>query len=382
MNKTALAAGMVAVQIMSVGLPLGAQTGSEAGASRAGLAIDTVLAPQVTPAFASQVLVLGTPHLSGFRDRLGPHHLAPLLDRLASFAPTKIAVESLTPDEVALLVERAPSDSAAAQVLDMFAGRTAALGASAQRLLEVDRLEAARRAEAILEDRPSAMAPPARVELVVLLLAAYEYDSATLQWSYLGTGDRASAERIPTEIQEALDAWLASANEIVTVALPLARRLGLQRLHPMDSQLDGVRTLSHPPDALRDLFADPARGALMDHDARARGDSIADAALAAGDLLPLYGHMNSFEYQRGDAAQWKWLFQEGTAGRLHRFRYAMWEARNLRQAMHILDVAASADPQRVLVIVGASHKAPVERILATQLTVRLVDAQRSLAPAD
>jgi pheromone shutdown protein TraB len=49
--------------------------------------------------------------------------------------------------------------------------------------------------------------------------------------------------------------------------------------------------------------------------------------------------------------------------------------RNLRQATHIVDLAATGRPERVLVVVGAAHKASIERVLATQLTVRLVQLE-------
>lgn len=76
-----------------------------------------------------------------------------------------------------------------------------------------------------------------------------------------------------------------------------------------------------------------------------------------------------------DAGQWiPWTTLQHPGG-LHRFRYAMWELRNQRMAIHVMDVAASAQPERVLFIVGYSHKAYLDRALAPALTIRLVQAQ-------
>jgi hypothetical protein len=335
-----------------------------------GSVIDSVLAPQTTTAFQSEVLVLGTAHLSGYRDRLLPGHLEPLLDRLEVFAPTRIAVEALTADEVALLAEREAHDPAAAELLSMFGRETLTAGRKMQQAMDIDRVAAERRASTRLAAN-GALSNDERLDLVGDLLAAYDPVSATLQWSYLPPESRLRAGSLPTEIRELLDRNLQSANEIYSLALPLARRSGLQQIHSMDSQYDGVRILSAPRELLVELLSDPARSQMRDQEQDRHADSVREAAFAAGDLLPLYLHINSDGHQMVDVTQWNWLFHGRHASGLDRFRYALWELRNLRQANHVIDIAASGEPERLLVIVGSSHKAYLDRVLATQLSVRL-----------
>lgn len=289
-----------------------------------GAPIDEVLGPQVTPAFQSTVLVLGTPHLDG---DLRPGHLAAVLDRLERFAPTRIAIEALTPDEIALLGEREVHDSAAAQVLNMFGRGMLTAGRTMQSALGIDRGGAERRADRLLASHPGAMSTAERVALVGSLLAAYDYHSAVLHWSALLPAVREASDGLPAELSDRLNRRLSSPNEIVTLATALAHRLGHPRLYPIDSQYDGIRTLSAPPEALRELFTDPARGAVVDPEEEARAERLRAEAFGAG---------------------------------------------NLRQATAIVEVAASGRPERVLVIVGASHKAYLDRILATQLSVHLI----------
>lgn len=334
-----------------------------------GAPIDEVLGPQVTPAFQSTVLVLGTPHLDG---DLQPGHLAAVLDRLERFAPTRIAIEALTPDEIALLGEREVHDSAAAQVLSMFGRGILTAGRTMQSALSIDRVGAERRADGLLESSAGEMPTAEHVALVGLLLAAYDYHSAVLHWSALLPAVRAASDGLPAGLSDLLDRRLSSPNEIVTLATALAHRLGHSRLYPIDSQYDGVRTLSAPPAALRELFTDPARGAVANPEEEARAERLRAEAFAAGNLLPLYLYMNEPAYQRRDLTQWNWLFRVAHSTGLDRVRYAMWELRNLRQATAIIEVAASERPERVLVVVGASHKAYLDRILATQLGVRLI----------
>jgi hypothetical protein len=340
--------------------------------SAPGAAIDAVLAPQVRPEFQAQVLVLGTIHLANYRDRLQAEHLESLLARLEAFAPTHIAVEALTPDELAILAEREAHDPAAVELLDMFGRGTVTAGAAMQRELGVDRVAAERLARSILDRGGPPRTDDERLEAVAHLLAAYDFHSAALQWTYLSPEARAAGGSIPADLRARLDRQLSSANEIATIAGVLARRLGHQRLHSMDSQYDGVRMLSLPRDELTELMGHPARSQLSDVERRRMTDAVRDAAFEAGDLLPFYLHINGPEHQEDDATQWNWLFQGLFPDRSDRLRYANWEVRNLRQATHVVDIAAAPGAERVLVIVGASHKAAVERVLATQLTVRLV----------
>lgn len=368
---------LVFLQVTALLLAVAVATASAHPAHAAGQVtgdvIDSVLAPRVTSALQSEVAVLGTPHLSGHRDRVRPEQLERLLGLLQAFAPTRIAVESLTADEIAMLAEREAHDPAAAEIVRMFARGTLELGRLMQRTLAIDRVAAARRAQAILEKSNWAPDDDARLELVAHWLAAFEFNSAALQWSYLPQDVRSRATNLPADARARMDRFLASSNENVLLALVLARRLGLQTIIPIDSQYDGVRTLSAPAEALEELFSDPRRAQMRDAAHAARADGMRDAAFEAGDLLPLYRYMNSREHMAGDATQWHWLFAGGNSAGVDRLRYAMWELRNLRQATNILDAAASVRPERLLVVVGAAHKAPVERLLATQLSVKLLD---------
>ncbi|MEZ0471648.1 hypothetical protein [Luteimonas salinilitoris] len=78
-------------------------------------------------------------------------------------------------------------------VLDTFGKRIVEHGQAMQKHLDTDRATAARRAEALLTDAGPKMAADARTELVSRMLAAYEYDSAVLQWSYLTPEQRQAA---------------------------------------------------------------------------------------------------------------------------------------------------------------------------------------------
>lgn len=344
-----------------------------------GEAVSRALADAVTPRAQSEVLVLGSWHTAAFKE-MEPRHLESTLERLDRYAPTRIAVESLPPDEIALLLERHDHSEAARWVLDTFGKRIVETGHPMQEHLGIDRATAARRMEALLADAGSGMATDVRTELVGRMLAAYEYDSAVLQWSYL-TPEQRHAAGLPEAVRDALDKELRSKNEIVTMALELARRHGLQRIHPIDSQYEVLRTLGFPKDIVDEVFASQDGATWRERPQVQRLFALPEQAMESGDLLGLIREVNAQDMLEVDATQWQsWLTTNHPSG-LDRFRYAMWEQRNVRMASAILDAAASTQPERVLVVVGFSHKAYLDRELATKLSLRLRQFEEFDTPA-
>lgn len=344
-----------------------------AGCGRASVAPATTrsvqeqLGPLVSSAFQNEVLVFGTLHLSAF-EQLTPAHLRSTLEALARFRPTRIGVEVLSADEVAMLEEYSAHDSAAAAILDMFGKRIVSLGEAARVETGTNRIEARATAHELMK-RASGLSVAERSQLILLMLAAYEYPSALLQWSYLPPSERADSSW-PAEIRSELNQALASNNEVSTVALALARELGLQRLHAIDSQYDGARTMAMPRAALEDLFSHPSRGAWRNLEMTAQDETRRERALAGNDLLPYFTWLNSREYMSHDVRQWEWLFETRHESGLDRFRYAMWELRNQRIATNIIDAAASVRPERLLVIIGNAHKPYLDTALSDTLTIR------------
>ena len=344
------------------------------GRRRPGQAIEAALGEHVTPRVQSQVMVFGSWHLGEFSDWLEPEHLDEPVAMLERFEPTRIAIEKLPPDEIALLAEREEHDPAARKVLDMFARQQLDLGRTMQQALDTGRVAAERHAAGLLDRAGRDMEAGERVELVAHLLAAYEFDSAVLQWSYLQDGERAQARLLPEAVRKALDERLQSADEVVTVGVRLARSLGLQRLYPVDSQYEAIRTLSFPEQVADEVF-DAARVAWRESDGSRHFQAARKRAHEEKELAALFRYANAYDTQVSDTAQWTpWVTLQHPSG-LHRFRYAMWELRNQRTAAHVMDVAASTEPERVLFIVGYAHKAYVEGALEPQLTIRLVQPQ-------
>lgn len=340
---------------------LAAPSAAESGGAHAALARIAAGAPR------TRVLVLATPHLAGL-EGVEPRFLEPVLDRLESFRPTIICIEAIPPASLAAMEE---AGGIQADVAAMFAKDAMAHGRALRTSLGLTRREAEARAAAALAGA-SALPAARRAEIAVWLVAAYDFGSAALQWSQLSPEERAAAA-VPAEVKAYLDARLGSRNETTTVAIALARRLGIQTLAPVDSHFDGAKLLAVGEDALAEVFEHPLNKASTKHPVYARSRAVTAAAIASGDLLPLYRFMNSDAYLVADAeAQWGWYWRSRLDSGLDRFRYALWEARNIAIASNVAMQTASPRNERVLLLIGAAHKTFVEEHLRRMIHVELV----------
>ncbi|MBA7708780.1 hypothetical protein ES703_117684 [subsurface metagenome] len=96
-------------------------------------------------------------------------------------------------------------------------------------------------------------------------------------------------------------------------------------------------------------------------------------AVKKGDLLPYYIYMNSLEYGARDMElQWNLWFRTKLQSGLDRSRMALWEVRNLNISSHIRRATALHPGERLLVIIGASHKPFLETYLNQMVDIKLV----------
>ena len=312
----------------------------------------------------NEVLVLGTPHLSGLPESFDPATLEPLIDRLAEWRPGAIAIESLSgpqcdfmrryPERYADTVEGYcwdPAPARAATGLDVPAAT-----------VEANRMLAA---------WPADPTPAQRRRLAAVFLAGGEQSSALVQWLRLPSEERRAADGIDAALAERLETLRTRRNETSLIAAPLAARLGLERVYPMDD---------HTADwAVAD---EEAYGAAItkawDNPATAKRRAMSkelEANLGTGEeVLALYRAYNApgmaklaFESDFGAA------LEEPSPQKFGRGYLGYWETRNLRMAANIREMLGSRPGTRALVIVGASHTGYLESYLDQMHDVHLVD---------
>lgn len=318
--------------------------------------------PAGTP---NQVLVLGSPHLSGLPDSFAPAMVGPVVDRLLAWRPTAVASENIS--GLGCEAMRHLGARHAEAVADYCpdpgeAGRAAGL----------DVVAANAAAEQLLADWPAAPTPGQRRHLALLFLAAGEPVSAVVQWLRLPAAERHAGDGLTEALAAYLDGRVTRKNESYLVAAQLAARAGLDRVSSVDDQ-------SFVGAAIDDKAYGEAVGRAWDNPAT-RARRAADAALFAGlarpdGLMALYRACNAPDYA-GQAYRSDWgaaLTEPSSAGYGRRY-VAYWETRNLRMVANIREVLGRAPGTRLVAVVGASHKAYYEAYLGQMRDVTLADA--------
>jgi len=317
----------------------------------------------------SQVAVLGTAHLSALPKEFDTRRLSGLVDKLAAWKPAKIAIESLSGPQCDYLKAyafaypdtwktycRDPSAARAALGLD---------GAAAE--AEIERILATATVE-----RPATQ----RRRLAALFLAAGEPASAMVQWMRLSAAERHSDNSLAKTLVDELIELEAKRNENYLIAVPLAVRLGHERVFPVDDHT-GDRA-SGPYDEklyVQEITAIWANDAVSE---RRTADESWDKRIAAGgDVLGWYRWMNSPEVSRlavtGDFGAAAGAKVPGNSGRKY---LAYWETRNMRMVANIREAVGPGT--RLLAIVGVSHKPYYERYLGISSDIEIADVDQIL----
>ncbi len=194
-----------------------------------------------------------------------------------------------------------------------------------------------------------------------------------MQWSYLAKSRRASQSLIPSEVAAGLDELLRSSNENASIALRLARALGLQRVYPVDDHLEKDFFIEIAPQLQKEL-SDSTLEAVEKAPHLRRSRQLMQEGIKAGSLMPMYRYVNSPAYLEPDVdAQWRVFLRTDLPSGTDRSRLALWEVRNLNIAARIRKASARVPGGRVLVTIGASHKPFLDEYLGGTMGVEVVN---------
>ena len=329
---------------------------------------------------ATQILVIGSPHLSGTPDNFDPAVLEPLLERLAAFRPDAIAIEALPGRSIAQMWEYRASYP---EVAISYGGRAMALSALARPGVNMDMAEADAAVREALRTWPENATPEQRRRLAALFAAAGDPASAVAQWWRLEPSERVSDDNVPALLAEQLNTYETPArrNENYLIASRLAARLGLERVYPTDDQSDDVGP-QYAGDFAADFAAftdEPWFAALLNSPSFTPLREAPNHLTSAQEALATYRMLNGSAAGRTDAdGQWLNMINRESPHAVGRARVAAWETRNLRMAANIREVAAQFPGGHVLVITGSAHKAWLDAYLRMMSDVRVVDARRTL----
>ena len=337
------------------------------------------LATDLSDSKATEVFVLGTTHLSGVADRFEPSVVDSLITVLDEFGPDAIGVEARSGRQIAAMERWGGPFN---QVLERFAGPSLHHGNLIREQAGWAWSEADRRADSLLTVARSdtmALGTDGRLALVQTLLAAYRLPTAALQWKYLSPESRSSQGLLPDTTAKDLNKRLTAANETYSIGLRLAHERGHQGLYPIDDLTQADLALEADRSPLK-AIGDSMRQEFDTHPVFQRADSLEKAGLSEGNLLPYYRYVNQEKVGQADVnLQWRTMLEVDLPNDAGRRRLARWEARNLHSVGHIQRMVSQHPGERVLVIVGSSHKPFYDTYLRQMMGVKVVGAEEVLS---
>jgi hypothetical protein len=296
----------------------------------------------------TQMLTIGSTHLSGHSGKWSKDWLEPLQQRLIAWRPELITVEQLSGSQC-----------------EMMRGNPAVFGETYedycrdatpfQRVLRMTQVQAAAEAERQLATWPSAPTPVQRRHLAMLFLAAGDFGSAMVQWLRLPEPERRAADGLDEEALKFLSRANGRMNESYDVAAVVAARVGLERVYAIDDHTSDAIDISVDPDfgPWQQVRYDRINASALGHRRNADEAAVHDGA----SLLGYYVSMNAAHAQdEGIEADFGDAIADPHPKHFGRQYAAWWETRNLRMAANIREAVAFHPGARVLNIVGSSHK--------------------------
>lgn len=317
----------------------------------------------------TRVLTLGTVHIGQQdEDTLPVEHLSLLLDKLEAFAPDVIAIEGLpgeTCDHLGRFSETYPD------VWDRYCiDPKPALDS-----LELSAPRAAGSLWSTLRDKDGAWTAAERRRLAALYIAAGNPYSAVVQWRALPSAERVVGDGVDAAVLAVIEERMASRNESNSIGAVLAHRLGHDQVWPMDDHTaDKViaRASENPYEVLSEhVWANMPAEAIEHYE-----KGIAMFGSPEG-VIRAYRHLNSKRSQELTIAA---DFGAAAAHSAVTRQYvSWWQVRGLRMAANVLEAAGNRPGARVLVIVGASHKAYFDAYLDQMHDIELVSVEDVLS---
>ena len=318
---------------------------------------------------ANELMVLGSPHLSQMSKSFDLAKLSLLNERLAEWQPQAVAIEEMSGLRCAFM----------RSYPQRYANTTKTYcwdPAVAKAATGLDVPEANAQAERLLAAWPAAPSPAERRKLAALFLAAGERASALVQWLRLPVGERRAGDGLADTLTAVLNGLAQRRDESYQIAAVVAARGGHDRVYPIDDQ-----TAASPDGDMKAYSA--AIGKAWDNPytaARARQSKELESRLdTPADVVTMYRAYNDAgAAEQAFRSDFGAALEEPSPQHFGRGYVGYWETRNLRMASNIRDAMTARPGLRMLVVVGASHKAYLEAYLDQMHDVRIVPTDRVL----
>ena len=375
-RRSAMCLGLTLVSLVLSGCVVSADATDSIGTGTGNGIVNPADHTSITPERTTEILILGTPHLRVLGDDFSRSSMTPLIERLVALKPDVIGVESLA---ARVIIGMQAAQYGYEETLKYFVeDKHLALGRVAQDVLQESPADARRLAEELINGRSGCEIGGSR-RLILAWLAAYEFESAVLIWSYLPESQRSAGEGINEAMAKKLNDTLYSANEVYGIAIPVARALCHSRLAQIDDHSD-KDDYGRIDDALNAFLQSSSLVAdVMATNIYTESQQVLAESNRLGDVLPAYRYINSDDYATADIeAQWDLFVRTKMPGGEDRARLAFWDVRNLGIAANIRRETWRYPGGKMLVIIGASHKPFLDSYLRHSIDVSVLPASSVL----
>lgn len=323
---------------------------------------------------STQIMVLGTAHLSGTPDDWDPQVLEPLLVRLAAFKPDVITTEDQPGPTLTKIWEYR---EILPEVVATYGARALRMATEASISLDMDMPQAEAAVRRQLLAWPTEPTHAERRRLAALFVAAGDPHSALVQWWHLPEAERIDGDGVSKRLAIHLLELGRSRGESVQIAARLAARLGLERIYPADSQEEVVFTPRESDVFYKSVF--PSLVAQFHADPILQNNGDVSRMTDSRKTLEEYRKLNSPSInRRSSEVEWRGVIDRPIEEDVGRKRIAGWEVRNMRMAANIREASSRTPGGRVLVIVGAAHKIWLEAYLSMMADVEIVSTDTIL----
>lgn len=318
----------------------------------------------------TQVMVLATTHLRTVKTPLSFEDMAPVIKKLSSFSPTAIAVESLRPIDIFTMELRGEDYE---QVLSQFVGKDfLRLSENARESLQLSTMDAMKKLNTALDRKE--FTHSWHQQVLMLATAANDKPTALLHYAYLKTHANSNMSKLNTSVTNYFATLFERNNEIKLLAINLALQLKLVTLESIDDHLDKDQYMALMPKLVPSFKKSIYIDVVKNSDYVKKPMQLTQQAVETGNWLALYEWINNESYQAQVLdIEWRAFVDKDLEIVPAIARVALWEVRNLNMLSHIMRVVSKHSGDRVLVIVGASHKPFLDEYLSKMIGVEVVD---------
>lgn len=205
-------------------------------------------------------------------------------------------------------------------------------------------------------------------------LAMTDIPSAALQYQYIKDRNELFSSDFDKYLILQIKKEINTNSEFYALALPLAFHQKQNRIEPINDFQDEALLLKYFPNFSQDCKNHSEKlSAISQMQVYKTMAELNEQGINDNDLSALYSFMNSKEYMTQDYdAQWKIWLETNFSSKADRARFSLWEMRNLQIAANILNVVSRHSGEKIIVIIGASHKSFLEKYLSQMENIELL----------